>query len=96
MCVMSYNPDEHTVTFRQVLAGWGLCLAIIGLAVAATGRQPPAPAARADDPSYIAAASAHRPIHGVHIPHFAQCAAVHADKVRAVGGPMSMPTNLCS
>lgn len=35
---MNYDPDDRKVTLRQVVAGWTLCLAMIGLAFAATGR----------------------------------------------------------
>lgn len=35
---MNYDPDDRKVALRQVLAGWTLCLAMVGLAFAATGR----------------------------------------------------------
>jgi hypothetical protein len=92
---MNYNASDHAVTFREVLAGWVLCLAMIGVAFTATGKHAPAPEARIDDPSYVAAATAPRPIRGVRIPRFALCAVPDAGAVK-VRGPMSSPTNLCS
>jgi hypothetical protein len=55
---MSYDPGDHNATLRQVFAGWALCLAIIGLAGAATEWYP---AARSGDPSSASEATACAP-----------------------------------
>jgi hypothetical protein len=54
---MSYDPFEHRPSAREIVAGWLVCLGIVGLALAFTaGREAPAAAAaqpvaaRAGDP----------------------------------------------
>jgi len=55
---MNYDPDDRKVTLRQVLAGWTLCLAMVGLAFAATGRHHAIPSVNASGPPYATAAAA--------------------------------------
>jgi hypothetical protein len=92
---MGYNPADQSVTPRQVLAGWILCLAVIGLSFAATGQDHGMPNANAGDPPYAAATAAHG-LYGARIPHhLSPCNAAHADKPGGARGPVSSPTNLC-
>jgi hypothetical protein len=54
---MNYDPDDRKVTLRQVLAGWTLCLAMVGLAFAATGRHHAIPSVNASGLPYATAAA---------------------------------------
>ena len=91
---MGYNPDDHRITFRQVLAGWIVCLALVGLAVAATRHHHGIPRANAGDSPYAASAAYSPGV--VRLPYFAACAAERRDAARTARGPMSMPSNSCS
>jgi len=75
---MSYNPNDHSVTARQVLAGWIVCVGIIGLALFVTGGRQPISIANADDPPHAVAALEHCPLSGVRLPSFAACTASSA------------------
>jgi hypothetical protein len=92
---MDYNPDDHRVTFRQVLAGWILCLSMVGLAFAAMGQHDAIPSANADNPAHAATAAC-CPLSGVRLPHFDPCGAEQRETVRTARGPMSLPANPCS
>ena len=54
---MNYDPDDRKVTLRQVLAGWTLCFAMVGLAFAATGRHHAIPSVSASNLPYDTAAA---------------------------------------
>lgn len=92
---MDYDPSDQKVTFRQVLAAWILCFAMIGAAFAATGHHPATPTTNAGDPPHavIAACCA---ISGARLPHFAPCAGEPGGAVRTARGPLSLPVNACS
>jgi hypothetical protein len=92
---MSYNPDDHTMTARQVLAGWIVCLGIIGLALAVTGGRQAIPVANADDPQYAGAAAKCCPLSGVRLPYFAACAASEAGHTKLTQGHMSPLAEQC-
>jgi hypothetical protein len=49
---MNYDPDDRKVTLRQVLAGWTLCLGMVGLVFAATGRHHAIPSVNASNLLY--------------------------------------------
>jgi hypothetical protein len=93
---MSYNPNDHTMTARQVLAGWIVCLGIIGLALAVTSGRQAIPVANADDPQYAGAAAERCPLSGVRLPSFAACATSEAGRTKLAQGHMSPLTAHCS
>jgi hypothetical protein len=93
---MSYNPNDHTMTARQVLAGWIVCLGIIGLALAVTGGRQAISVANADDAQYAGTAAARCPLSGVRLPSFAACAAAEAGPTKLAQGHVSPPAEHCS
>jgi hypothetical protein len=82
---MNYDPDDRKVTLRQVLAGWTLCLAVIGLAFAAMGRQHAIPSVDASGLRYATAAGCCS-IGGARLPESASYA---ANKSRQRAGPVN-------
>jgi hypothetical protein len=92
---MDYDPNDQRITLRQVLAGWILCFAMIGLAFAATGRHPAMLSANASDPPHAVTAAC-CPVAGARLPDFASCAPEQRGTVRVASGPMSLPANPCS
>jgi hypothetical protein len=96
---MSYDPQDHTPSTKQVVAAWVICLGIIGLALATTsGRHEVVPAAIADATNAAVTADP-APLAGVHIPEFAICKAEPAQRSSALEsqkrGPMSASENQC-
>ena len=91
---MGYDPNDQTVSFRQVLAGWILCLAMAALAFAVTGQHDGMSATNAGDPAYATTAACCPPS-GVRLPYFAPCAAEPREAARTARGPMSLPANPC-
>jgi hypothetical protein len=91
---MSYNPDDQRITPRQVLAGWILCLATVGLAFAAIGQHSATPSVNTGDPPYTAAAAC-CPLAGARLASFIPCTAEARETVRIARGPMSLPTKPC-
>ena len=91
---MNYDPEERKVNVRQILAGWILCVAMIGVAYAATGHRHAIPAAPAG-PAHVTAVM-HRPSDGARLPHFAWCAPQRQDgTVRMARGPMPLAADSC-
>jgi hypothetical protein len=88
---MSYDPNDQVVTWRQVLAGWILCLGIAGLAVALTAEHHSISAVQAVDSSPIAGPAMGGRMTGTRIPHFVTCATEEADAVTTARGPASPP-----
>lgn len=70
---MNYDSDEHSVAGRQVVAGWIVCLVIIGLALGLMGKHESAPEAVSTPTWQIATMGGHDPLSGAHIPRFVQC-----------------------
>jgi hypothetical protein len=97
---MDYDPRDHRLTARQVLAAWAVCLGIIGLTVGLGVVQRGFTVRAAADP--IAAAPPADPpvMEGVRIPRFVQCCSDPARRSVAVAqlpqGPMSLPIDTCS
>jgi hypothetical protein len=92
---MSYNPNDHTVTARQILAGWVVCLGIIGLALALTGGRQAISVANADDPPYARAAAERCPLSGVRLPSFAACAVSREGGTKLAQARAPIPAEHC-
>jgi len=92
---MSYDPNDHAITARQILAGWIVCLGIVGLAVAVTAERHPLSATSAIDPHRTAAATERCSMNGIRLPSFAACAAGRDRTVNIARGPMSVPAEPC-
>lgn len=92
---MSYDPRDQRVAVKEVLAGWILCLAMIGLAFASTGHHHPMPAVNAGDTRHAVIAACCS-INGARLPHFAPCAGEQGGAARTARGPLSLPVNSCS
>jgi hypothetical protein len=82
---MSYNPNDHTVTARQILAGWVVCLG---------GRQAIS-VANADDPPYARAAAERCPLSGVRLPSFAACAVSREGGTKLAQARAPIPAEHC-
>lgn len=90
---MDYDPNDQRVTSRQVLAGWILCLAMVGLAFAATGHRQAIPSVDAGvSPRTVIAACC--PVSGARLPSFISCAEQRG-AVRMARGPLSLPIYPC-
>ena len=76
---MSYDPEDHAPTARQVAAAWGVCLGIVLLALGMTAKHPDLSTAADAAPELIAGAPDRCPMSRVRIPRFAQCAGAQAD-----------------
>jgi hypothetical protein len=93
---MSYDPEDHTVTARQALAGWIVCIGVVGLAFAATEGRHAIPVATANDPIQAKAIMGHCAMSGIRLPSSAACIAKREeDAVRLAQGPMSLPAGHC-
>jgi hypothetical protein len=92
---MSYDPQDHAVTARQTLAGWIMCVGIVGLALAFTGGRHTISAATADDPTQAEAIMGRCMMSGVRLPSFAACIAEREGAVKLAQGPMSVPAGHC-
>ena len=92
---MSYDPHDHVVTARHALAGWIVCIGVVGLALAATGGRHTIPADTASDPTQAEAIVGHCPLNGVRLPSSAVCIAEQKDITKLAQGPMSMPAGHC-
>jgi hypothetical protein len=91
---MSYDPQDHAVTTRQALAGWIICIGIVGVAFVFTGERHAIPAA-AGDPVQVQAIMGRCAISGVRLPAFAVCAAEREDTAKLAQRPMSAPAGHC-
>jgi hypothetical protein len=96
---MSYDPQDHAPSPKQVFAAWVICLGIVSLALGLTiGRHDIAAVAVAD-PTHATLPVDTRPSAGVHIPEFAICRAEpdrrSSTLMRQQRGPMSAPENRC-
>jgi hypothetical protein len=98
---MEYEPGDHTPNPRQVAAAWVICLAIAGVALAATsGRPGIAPSATAET---VHAAQAQTPdpcpLTGVRNPAYALCPSDRSHRLAVLAkgarAPVS-PVNSCS
>jgi hypothetical protein len=90
---MSYEPDDQRVNFRQVLAGWCFCLALVGVALATTGYHRAMSSADPNDRPPIAEAG--YSMNGVQLPTFAACAPDRGGAVAMVRERGSVTTNPC-
>jgi hypothetical protein len=96
---MSYDPQDHIPSARQIIAAWVVCLGIAGLALGMTaGRQEFVPEAAAD-PVHVAGAPDPCPMAGVRIPTLAVCQADQAGRATSLAhrdrGAMSLPASKC-
>jgi hypothetical protein len=96
---MSYDPQDHTPSTKQVIAAWAICLGIVVAALGSTiERRDVVPDAVADTTHTVATAKS-PPLTGVHIPAFAICRAKPDRRSPALGprqrGPMSVPGSQC-
>ena len=73
---MSYHPQDHDPTARQVAAAWVVCLGIVGLALGMTAAHQGIATA---DPELVAGALDRCSTIRARIPRFAQCRTVAAD-----------------
>jgi hypothetical protein len=91
---MSYNPDDQRVTFRQILAGWSLCLALAGLALAAMGHHRAMSSANSGGAAFSAEVS--RPTRTADYRLLASCGAEGATTASAALRRVPLPTSPCS
>jgi hypothetical protein len=89
---MSYDPDDQRITFKQVLAGWSFCIALVGVALATTGHHPMSTANRADPMSSVAALCS---LSSVQRPTFVAYAEERGDAVTTARRRVSSPMNSC-
>ena len=92
---MSYNPNEHKVTARQVLAGWVVCLVVAGLAFAALAAEGPVSFANGGRDPHAGPAVARCLMSGVLLPSFADCTTAKRGAVRLARGPALSPADRC-
>jgi hypothetical protein len=92
---MSYDPRDHAVTARQTLAGWIICIGIVGLAFAVTEGRQAISVASANDPIQAEAITGPCTMSGIHLPSFAACVAKPEGTVKLAQGPMSLPAGHC-
>src|SRR5436309_8999358 len=76
---MSYHPEDHAPTARQVAAAWVVCLGVVALALGMTAAHQGISTASAVDLDRVAGALDHCSTSRVRIPRFAQCGTVAAD-----------------
>src|SRR5271163_2164119 len=98
---MSYNPQDHTPSMKQVVAAWAICLGIASLALGLTlMHQDVVPDAVADSTNArVAAYPGPGPLTDVHIPEFAICQMDPGQRSsvdeRQPRGPMAAPATHC-
>jgi hypothetical protein len=92
---MSYDPQDHAVTARQTLAGWIICIGIVGLAFAVTEGHHAMPTVIANDPIQAEAIMGRCMMSGVRLPSSAVCIAEREGAVRLAQGPMSAQAGHC-
>ena len=69
---MSYRPEDHVFTTKQVAAAWVVCLGVAALGLTTMGERHDLSAEDITDlPDSAAASAANCPTAGVHIPRFA-------------------------
>lgn len=94
---MEYDPGDHALTTRQVLAAWAVCLGIAGLAVGLTAGRHSLTNAAAAGPT--AAAPSPPAMNGVQIPRFALCRPEPQQRLGALAQgteePVSPPIEHC-
>jgi hypothetical protein len=90
---MSYDPDDQRITFKQVLAGWSFCIALVGVALATTGHHRAMSTANRSDPTSSVAALCS--LSSVQRPTFVAYAEERGDAVTTARKLGSLPMNSC-
>lgn len=70
---MSYDPNDHAVSAKTVIAGWAVCLCIAGAALSVTAQRPNVVPETVAAPVGLASQSAPCPMAGARLPAFAEC-----------------------
>jgi len=92
---MSYDPEDHVVTAKQALAGWIICVGIVGLALAVTEGRQAIPAATAGDQVHAAAMTGRCALSGIRLPGSGVCTAKREDAVKLAQGAIPAQTGRC-
>jgi hypothetical protein len=96
---MSYDPQDHTPSPKQVVAAWAICLAIVGSALGLTVLHHNIVPDAVADPTKADMTANSAPLAGVHIPEFAICQAEPNPHSTACDprkhGSMSAPAGQC-
>jgi hypothetical protein len=72
---MSYDPQDHAPSPKQVVAAWAICLAILGSALGLTILHHDVVPDAAADPAKTKVTAKPARLAGVHIPEFGICQA---------------------
>ena len=97
---MDYDPKDHAFTVKQIIAGWIVCIGIVGLVLGlACGHADGPAAAMAAGPSPRAVLMTPLPPRTLHGATFTGCPGSEGSRrislAQANGGPPSSPSRSC-
>ena len=95
---MSYDPNDHAVSAKTVIAGWAVCLCIAGAALSVTAQRPNVVPETVAAPVGLASQSAPCPMAGARLPAFTEWRSdkkMHPTEVAARNQQASTRTDRC-